>query len=67
MKRMTIIEREKKGTFIPLCTKNAFLKYFSAYPPKMSFWTQEDRDNYYKDIERVLNTYLPVKEGDDND
>jgi uncharacterized protein with ParB-like and HNH nuclease domain len=67
MKRMTIIEREKKGTFIPLCTKNAFLKYFSAYPPKMSFWTQEDRDNYYKDIERVLNVYLPMKEGTDND
>jgi hypothetical protein len=66
-KRMTIIKREKKGTFIPLCTKNAFLKYFSAYPPKMSFWTQEDRDNYYKDIERVINVYLPMKEGADND
>lgn len=68
IKRMTIIQREKEGTFIPLCTKNAFLKYFSEYPPKMSFWTQEDRDNYYTDIETVLNVYLPIKnEGINND
>lgn len=61
VKRMTIINKEKSGTFIPLCTKNAFLKYFSEYPPKMSFWTQEDRENYFTDIERVLSVYLPVK------
>ena len=61
MKRMTIIQREKEGTFIPLCTKNAFLKYFSEYPPKMSFWTQDDSENYFKDIEKVLKIYLPSK------
>lgn len=59
VKRMTIIQREKSGNFIPLCTKNAFLKYFSEYPPKMSFWTQEDRERYYADIEKVLKVYLP--------
>ena len=62
VKRATIIKREKEGTFIPLCTKNAFLKYFSEYPPKMSFWTQEDRENYFKDIEKILNIYLPSQE-----
>lgn len=62
VKRKTIIKREKEGTFIPLCTKNAFLKYFSEYPPKMSFWTQEDRENYFKDIEKVLSPYLSQKE-----
>ena len=67
MKRMTIIQREKEGTFIPLCTKNAFLKYFSEYPPKMSFWTQEDRENYFKDIESVLSIYLPMKKEDINE
>jgi uncharacterized protein with ParB-like and HNH nuclease domain len=64
VKRMTIIKKEKEGTFIPLCTKNAFLKYFSEYPPKMSFWTQEDRENYYTDILRVLKIYLPSQEED---
>jgi uncharacterized protein with ParB-like and HNH nuclease domain len=58
LKRKTIIDREKKGTFIPICTKNVFLKYFSSYPPKISFWTQEDRDNYYKDLESVLGSFL---------
>ena len=57
-KRKTIINRDKKGIFIPICTKNVFLKYFSEYPPKMSFWTQEDRENYEKDLNNVLNTFL---------
>jgi uncharacterized protein with ParB-like and HNH nuclease domain len=58
LKRKTIISREKEGTFIPLCTKNVFLKYFSEYPPKISFWTQEDRDNYFQDLASVLKFYL---------
>ncbi len=58
LKRKTIIDREKEGTFIPICTRNVFLKYFSAYPPKISFWTQEDRENYYKDLENVLEKYI---------
>lgn len=58
IKRKTIIERHKQGVFIPLCTKNVFLKYFSEYPPKISFWTQEDRNNYKKDLENVLKEYL---------
>lgn len=66
VKRKTIIQREKEGTFIPLCTKNAFLKYFSEYPPKMSFWTQDDREKYFKDMERVLKIYLPPKKDNIN-
>ncbi len=57
-KRNTIIEKDKQGSFIPICTKNVFLKYFSNYPPKISFWTQEDRDKYFEDLENILITYL---------
>ncbi|MEY8724664.1 DUF262 domain-containing protein [Bacteroides xylanisolvens] len=57
-KRKTIIKRDKAGIFIPLCTKNVFLKYFSEYPPKISFWTQDDRNNYLIDIETTLNEYI---------
>lgn len=57
-KRKTIIARDKAGTFIPICTKNVFLKYFSDYPPKISFWTQDDRENYEKDLINTLTTYL---------
>lgn len=58
VKRKTIIDRDKAGVFIPLCTKNVFLKYFSDYPPKISFWTQEDRENYENDLQNVLGNYL---------
>lgn len=58
LKRNTIIERDKQGVFIPLCTKNVFLKYFSSYPPKISFWTQEDRENYLKDLTSTLANYV---------
>ena len=58
LKRKTIINRDKSGVFIPICTKNVFLKYFSAYPPKISFWTQDDRENYEADLYKVLNNYL---------
>jgi uncharacterized protein with ParB-like and HNH nuclease domain len=60
-KRKTIINRDKAGTFIPICTKNVFLKYFSEYPPKISFWTQQDREKYEIDIYNVLYNYLGDK------
>lgn len=59
LKRKTIIDRDKAGIFIPICTKNVFLKYFSDYPPKISFWTQDDRENYENDLYEVLKEYLP--------
>ena len=58
VKRKTITDRDKQGVFVPICTKNVFLKYFSEYPPKISFWTQEDRKNYEKDLFFVLQNHL---------
>lgn len=60
LKRKYIIELDKTGGFVPICTKNAFLKYFSDYPPKISFWTQDDREKYEKDLIRVLSPYMEV-------
>jgi len=63
VKRKTIIEKDKAGEFIPICTKNVFLKYFTDYPPKISFWTRDDREKYEEDLAAVLQDYL---EGDQN-
>ncbi len=60
LKRKCIIELDKTGGFVPVCTKNVFLKYFSDYPPKISFWTQDDREKYELDLVRVLTNYLEV-------
>lgn len=62
LKRKTIIDRDKSGQFVPLCTKNTFLKYFSDYPPKLSFWSEDDREMYEKDLNRVLSDYVGVSE-----
>jgi Uncharacterized conserved protein len=58
LKRKTIINRDKEGVFIPICTKNVFLKYFSEYPPKISFWTQDDREKYETDLYNVLSNFI---------
>lgn len=60
LKRKFIIDLDKAGGFVPICTKNVFLKYFSDYPPKISFWTQDDREKYEQDLVRVLANYLEV-------
>lgn len=64
LKRKTIIDKDKSGVFIPICTKNVFLKYFSDYPPKISFWTQEDREKYEEDLYKVLDGYISGGQND---
>jgi len=59
VKRKTIIERDKNGTFIPVCTKNAFMKLYSNDVSQMTFWGENDRSAYIKDIIATLKTYLP--------
>lgn len=54
VKRATIIQREKTGTFIPICTKNVFMKFYSDDVPQMTFWNQKDREAYAKNIEETL-------------
>lgn len=58
VKRKTIIDRDKNGIFIPVCTKNVFLKYFSEYPPKISFWTNEDRRHYETDLYNTIESFI---------
>lgn len=55
VKRNKIIERDKQGIFIPICTKNVFLKYYSDDLSKMYMWTNTDRKKYYEEIEKTLN------------
>lgn len=62
LKRKKIIDLDKSGGFVPICTKNTFLKYFSDYPPKVSFWTDDDRAKYEEDLIRVLSNYLEVED-----
>ena len=46
IKRKTIIENDKNGTFIPICTKNLFLKYYSEKATDLQEWTKQDAESY---------------------
>lgn len=62
VKRKIIIEREKNGSFIPICTRNVFLKYYSSNASHLYFWSDEDRKDYLTNIREVLNDYLPINQ-----
>lgn len=58
IKRKRIISADKKGTFIPVATKNVFLKYYSPHVANMTFWTTEDHNNYQDAICRTLSDFF---------
>ena len=57
-KRDKIKELDKKGSFIPICTKNVFLKYYSNDVKEALKWNIEDRKYYLTEIKKTLNEYL---------
>lgn len=59
VKRRAIISFELNGFYIPNATKNSFLKYYSAYPKHLNYWTLEDRDEY---LFKILNQIKFIKE-----
>ncbi|MBM7577875.1 DUF262 domain-containing protein [Jeotgalibacillus terrae] len=54
IKREEIIKRDQNGVYIPLCTKNVFLKYYSKKTTQIHHWNQEDREAYMQNINDVL-------------
>ena len=59
VKRNEIIEMDKKGQYIPFCTKMVFLKYYTpSEDNQLHFWGQADRIAYVKAINDVLADYI---------
>lgn len=46
VKRQRVLSLDRDGIFVPLCTRNVFLKCYSRRVDHLMFWTQEDRDDY---------------------
>lgn len=58
VKRNHIIDMDKKGKYIPFCTKMVFLKYYTpSADNKIHFWGQADRTAYVEAINQVLEKY----------
>jgi uncharacterized protein with ParB-like and HNH nuclease domain len=58
IKRNRIIQNDMKGVFVPICTKNLFLKYYSKQMKDVMYWKKTDAHDYLSAIKRVLNEYL---------
>lgn len=51
VKRRRIIDLDRKGAYIPVCTRQVFLKYYTdADAQQVHFWSTQDREAYLKAI-----------------
>ena len=57
-KRDKIKELDKNNSFIPIGTKNVFLKYFSNNVKDVLIWSDEDRKIYMKSLEDEIGEYI---------
>lgn len=57
-KRKIISERDAEGRFIPICTKNVFLKNFTNGGSGTIAWQLDDMENYKKNIVSVIKKFL---------
>lgn len=64
VKRMKIVEMEKNGRYIPVCTRNVFLKYYSPEDSQIHFWSEANKASYVDAITDVLKNYLDDSAGD---
>jgi hypothetical protein len=52
VKRNKILEMDKNGEYIPICTRRVFLKYYTeSKDNQLQFWSDDDRNAY---IEALL-------------
>jgi hypothetical protein len=59
VKRQMILQLDRKGEYVPCCTRNVFLKYYAdADAQQPHFWSEQDKRSYADEIRRILQPYL---------
>lgn len=58
VKRQRVLSLDRAGIFVPLCTRNVFLKCYSRKVEHLMFWTQEDRDDYRQILINTLHGFF---------
>ncbi|MGP4802150.1 GmrSD restriction endonuclease domain-containing protein [Agrobacterium cavarae] len=59
VKRQMVLSKDKSGEYIPVCTRQVFLKYFGDEGARSAyFWGPSDRKAYFNAIEMMLRPYL---------
>ncbi len=57
-KRQVILEESAKGNFIPVCTKNVFLKSFTRRVQSTVQWDENDKAEYIETMKATLKTFF---------
>lgn len=58
VKRREVIALDREGAYIPPCTRNVFLKYYTNEHAQLHFWGRKDRDDYLTAMLDALSPYL---------
>jgi uncharacterized protein DUF262 len=59
VKRRQVIALDRSGSYIPVCTRNVFLKYYTeAGAHQLHFWGPRDRQGYLAAMLAALDPYL---------
>ena len=65
-KRVEVLKRDREGSYIPVCTRNAFLKYYTpSAEQQLHFWSAVDRAHYLDEMVEVLRPYLTDEENEE--
>lgn len=67
VKRRRILELDREGAYIPVCTRQVFLKYYAdADAQQIHFWSAKDRESYLQAMisseSGVIYPYLKTEE-----
>jgi Protein of unknown function DUF262/Protein of unknown function (DUF1524) len=60
VKRRLLLQRDQEGTFVPLCTRNAFLKAYSPAASHSLFWGINEQQDYVKAISASLLKFFTI-------
>jgi len=59
IKRKRILQNDATGQFVPIATKNVFLKYYSKQMGEVMYWSAQDARDYEDAILKTLAPFLP--------
>jgi hypothetical protein len=58
MKREILLDQDRSGVFVPLCTRNVFLKSYSRIVGNVLFWSEDDAEAYLDAIVATLTGFF---------
>lgn len=61
-KRVALITYFNEGSFIPPCSMNVFLKFYTKNPKQLYFWDDEDRKFYFEEIKTTISNFFKTED-----